>query len=32
MSDISLLEDRIDRVEKYTTLSMLESKTENFIN
>jgi len=31
MSDISLLEDRIDRVEKYTTLSMLESKTENFI-
>jgi len=30
MSDISLLEDRIDRVEKYTTLSMLESKTENF--
>ena len=31
MSDIALLEDRIDRVEKYTTLSMLESKTENFV-
>jgi hypothetical protein len=30
MSDISLLEDRIDRLEKYTTLSMLESKTENY--
>jgi len=30
MSDISLLEDRIKRVEEYTTLSMLESKTENF--
>jgi len=30
MSDISLLEDRIQRVEKFTTLSMLESKTENF--
>jgi hypothetical protein len=30
MSDISLLEDRIERVEKFTTLSMLESKTENF--
>ena len=30
MSDISLLESRIDRVEKFTTLSMLESKTENF--
>jgi hypothetical protein len=30
MEDISLLEDRIERVEKYTTLSMLESKTENF--
>lgn len=31
MADISLLEDRIQRVEKFTTLSMLESKTENFI-
>lgn len=31
MEDISLLEDRIERVEEYTTLSMLESKTENFI-
>lgn len=31
MSDISLLEDRIERVEKYTTLSMLESRTENLI-
>jgi hypothetical protein len=30
MSDISLLEDRIKRVEEFTTLSMLESKTENF--
>jgi hypothetical protein len=30
MEDISLLEDRIERVEKFTTLSMLESKTENF--
>jgi hypothetical protein len=30
MSDISLLENRIERVEKFTTLSMLESKTENF--
>jgi hypothetical protein len=30
MQDISLLEDRIERVEKFTTLSMLESKTENF--
>ena len=30
MSDISLLEDRIQRVEEFTTLSMLESKTENF--
>lgn len=30
MSDISLLEDRIKRVEKYTTLTMLESKTENY--
>jgi len=29
MSDISLLEDRIQRLEKYTTLTMLESKTEN---
>ncbi len=29
MSDISLLENRIQRVEKFTTLSMLESKTEN---
>ncbi len=31
MSDISLLEDRIERVEKFTTLSMLESKTENLL-
>lgn len=31
MSDIALLEDRIQRVEKFTTLSMLESKTENFV-
>ena len=30
MSDISLLEDRIQRVEEFTMLSMLESKTENF--
>jgi hypothetical protein len=30
MEDISLLEDRIDRIEKYTTLSLLESKTENY--
>jgi len=30
MSDIALLENRIQRVEKFTTLSMLESKTENF--
>jgi hypothetical protein len=30
MKDISLLEDRIQRVETFTTLSMLESKTENF--
>jgi Domain of unknown function (DUF4815) len=30
MSDISLLENRIERVERFTTLSMLESKTENF--
>jgi hypothetical protein len=31
MSDISLLEDRIQRVEEFTTLSALENKTENFI-
>jgi hypothetical protein len=31
MSDIALLENRIQRVEKFTTLSMLESKTENFM-
>lgn len=31
MSDISSLEDRIERVERYTVLSMLESKTENLI-
>ena len=31
MADISLLEDRIQRVEEFTTLSSLESKTENFI-
>ena len=30
MEDISLLEDRITRLERYTTLSMLESKTENY--
>jgi len=30
MSDISLLEDRIQRVEEFTTLSALESKTANF--
>jgi hypothetical protein len=30
MSDISILEERINRLEKYTTLSMLESKTENY--
>ena len=30
MSDISLLEDRIQRVEEFTTLNALESKTENF--
>lgn len=30
MEDIALLENRIERVEKFTTLSMLESKTENF--
>ena len=30
MSDISLLENRIQRVEEFTTLSALESKTENF--
>ena len=30
MSDISVLEDRIQRIEEFTTLSMLESKTQNF--
>ncbi len=30
MSDISLLEDRIGRLEEYTSLSMLENKTENY--
>ena len=30
MEDISLLEDRIERVEEFTVLSSLESKTENF--
>jgi hypothetical protein len=30
MSDISLLEDRIQRVEEFTTLTSLETKTENF--
>ena len=30
MVDISLLEERIDRLEKTTVLSMLESKTENY--
>jgi hypothetical protein len=31
MSDISKLEDRIQRLEKYTTLTMLEIKTENLV-
>ena len=31
MSDISLLDDRISRVESFTVLSALESKAENFI-
>jgi hypothetical protein len=31
MEDISLLEDRISRVEEFTVLSALESKTENFV-
>lgn len=31
MSDISLLEDRIQRIEEFTVLSALENKTENFI-
>jgi hypothetical protein len=31
MSDISLLEDRILRLEEYTTLSLSEMKTESFI-
>lgn len=31
MQDIAILEDRIQRVEEFTTLSALESKTENFI-
>jgi hypothetical protein len=31
MDDISLLEDRISRVEEFTVLSALENKTENFI-
>jgi hypothetical protein len=30
MEDVALLENRIQRIEKFTTLSMLESKTENF--
>ena len=30
MNDISLLEERILRVEEFTTLNALESKTENF--
>lgn len=30
MDDISLLEDRIGRVEEFTVLSALENKTENF--
>jgi hypothetical protein len=30
MDDISLLEDRISRVEEFTVLTALESKTENF--
>lgn len=31
MDDISLLEDRISRVEEFTVLSALENKTENFV-
>jgi hypothetical protein len=31
MDDISLLEERISRVEEFTVLSALESKTENFV-
>jgi len=31
MSDISLLENRIQRLEEFTVLSALENKTENFI-
>jgi hypothetical protein len=31
MEDISLLEDRITRVEEFTVLSALENKTENFV-
>jgi hypothetical protein len=30
MSDISLLEDRIQRVEEFTSLTALENKTQNF--
>jgi len=30
MSDITLLERRVHRLEKYSTLNMLEQKTENF--
>jgi hypothetical protein len=30
MRDISVLEDRIERVERFTTLNSLETKTENF--
>lgn len=30
MEDIAILEDRIQRVEEFTTLSALEAKTENF--
>lgn len=31
MSDISKLEDRIRRLESYTTLTMMETKTENLV-
>ena len=31
MRDISLLENRIDRVEYYTSLSLLEQETKNFV-
>lgn len=31
MRDISLLENRVDRVEYYTSLSLLEQETKNFV-